>query len=161
MPNRLIWAGAAGAGLFFYRRLRCCFVDKRSAKANFGKEIKSPDETGAAVTILPNARGIDLYIRCWGAETVSSPRGIVFLFHGGGWHSGYYAPVAKELVSHGFLVYSYDYQSHGLSGSVRGLQADIQSFSEVARDSQSVVEVARVRRIPPRHFLCMENQWGF
>lgn len=143
MPGKLVWAGVAATAILVYRRLRSCAVDKSLLKANFGERVESPDDTRAVVAILPNDRGIELYIRCWGVDRLASPRGVVLLIHGGMWHSRYFAPFARELVSKGYVVYTYDLQAHGLSGSAQGVRGDFTSFADVVDDTQGVVEFAR------------------
>lgn len=157
MPGKLVWGGVAAATILIYRRLCSCTVDKSVLKANFGERVDSPDDTRAVVAILLNDNGIELYIRCWGVDRLAVPRGVVLLLHGGMWHSRYFTPLARELVSKGFVVYSYDLQAHGLSGSAQGIRGDFTSFDDVVRDTQAVVEFARANHSGAPFFLYGES----
>lgn len=84
--------------------------------------------------------GIELFGRAW-ISPVPNPKGIVYLVHGLGEHSGRYAHVADALNEAGFHFLGFDLRGHGLSKGKRGhaptyerLLDDIQVFFQ---ESQS------------------------
>lgn len=156
MPDNLAWAGAVSAGILFYRALRAWTAVKNGRKANYGDGIASPDRTGAEVTVVRNANGIELYVRCWGIELPSS-RGLIFLVHGATLHSAYFETFAKQLVRNGFVVYTYDFQGHGLSGCAHGVRMDFPSFSDIVRDTQDVANFVRKKHPAERFFVFAES----
>lgn len=143
MATFLAWAGVATGAVLVCRRFCSAAVDRTAVKANFGEEVRSPDDTGAVVAILPNDSGIELYIRCWGIDSLESPRGVVVIVHGAMWHSWYFMQFAKQLVQNGFIVYAPDLQAHGLSGSARGVRGNFTSFQELADDVDAILAFAR------------------
>ncbi|GMH32819.1 hypothetical protein BSKO_00653 [Bryopsis sp. KO-2023] len=137
------WVGLGTIAVFLFRRVKRRRPDPGALRANFGERVTSPDDTGAIVTVLTNAQGIELYSRCWGAQKLSSPRAIVLLIHGGMWHSRYFEEFGKVLVDNGFIVYTFDLQSQGLSGSARGLRGDVERFDDIVDDVDAVLDFAR------------------
>jgi alpha-beta hydrolase superfamily lysophospholipase len=83
--------------------------------------------------------GIDLFGRAW-ISLQATPKGIVYLVHGLGEHSGRYAHVADALNKAGYHLVSFDLRGHGLSKGKRGhspnydcLLDDIQIFIKESR----------------------------
>ena len=70
-----------------------------------------------------NAGGISIAYRVWLPDT-QERRGIVFISHGLGEHSGRYAHVAAALTEVGFVCYGIDHLGHGLSGGLRAYVPD-------------------------------------
>ncbi|MBV1882533.1 MAG: alpha/beta hydrolase [Pseudomonadales bacterium] len=65
----------------------------------------------------PGADHRDIPFRSWSADPTSNPtyKGVVHLLHGMAEHSGRYAPLAKELVSDGYILIAHDHRGHGAS----------------------------------------------
>jgi alpha-beta hydrolase superfamily lysophospholipase len=63
--------------------------------------------------------GISLFGRVWISPS-SQPKGIVYLVHGLGEHSGRYDHVGKTLTNTGYHLASFDLRGHGLSEGRRG-----------------------------------------
>lgn len=70
-----------------------------------------------------NAKGIRIAYRVWLSES-QNERGIVFISHGLGEHSGRYRHVAEALTQAGFVCYGIDHMGHGLSGGARAYVPD-------------------------------------
>jgi alpha-beta hydrolase superfamily lysophospholipase len=77
----------------------------------------------------PGIGGLDLYAQSWLPD--EHPRAVLVLSHGLGEHSGRYAALAGELVSHGYGVYALDHRGHGRSP---GPRANIQRFAHLVSD---------------------------
>ncbi|MBK1813006.1 lysophospholipase [Clostridium sp. YIM B02505] len=65
-----------------------------------------------------------IFVRCW--DDVSTPKGIVQIFHGMAEHSARYAAFARYLNSKNFIVYANDYRGHG--------RTDINNLGYIGRD---------------------------
>jgi alpha-beta hydrolase superfamily lysophospholipase len=63
--------------------------------------------------------GISLFGRAW-ISPASQQKGIVYLVHGLGEHSGRYDHVGKALTNAGYHLASFDLRGHGLSEGPRG-----------------------------------------
>jgi len=77
--------------------------------------------------------GLKMFAREWSAA--EQPRGIVYLIHGLGEHSGRYAHVAAKMNQANYTVRAFDHRGHGRSEGKRGytpsyeaLLDDIQDF---------------------------------
>lgn len=70
-----------------------------------------------------NADGITIAYRVWLPKT-RGRRGIVFISHGLGEHSGRYRHVAEALTEVDFLCCGIDHMGHGLSGGARAYVPD-------------------------------------
>lgn len=70
-----------------------------------------------------NADGITIAYRLWLPEA-RDLRGIVFISHGLGEHSGRYRHVAAALTEVGLVCYGIDHIGHGLSGGTRAYVPD-------------------------------------
>ncbi|MCY3781570.1 MAG: lysophospholipase [Chloroflexi bacterium] len=70
-----------------------------------------------------NADGVTIAYRVWLPEA-RGRRGIVFISHGLGEHSGRYRHVAEALTEVGFVCYGIDHLGHGLSGGARAYVPD-------------------------------------
>jgi len=82
---------------------------------------------------------LKLFARAWISPT-TDPRGIVFLVHGHGEHTGRYDHIGKALVASGYHLAGFDLRGHGLSEGRRGhapglsrLIEDIQLFISETR----------------------------
>ncbi|MGD1908823.1 MAG: alpha/beta fold hydrolase [Leptolyngbyaceae cyanobacterium] len=67
-----------------------------------------------AVDSLYSPRGAKLATRVW-KNSAGSPHGVCLMVPGGGWHSGYFEPLALFLNQHGFACTSYDPVGMGYS----------------------------------------------
>ena len=63
--------------------------------------------------------GLTLFGQVWQSE-VEAPKGIVYLIHGLGEHSGRYEHVAEALTNAGYHMAGFDLRGHGLSEGKRG-----------------------------------------
>lgn len=63
--------------------------------------------------------GLSLFARAW-VSPLSNPKGIVYLVHGLGEHSGRYDHVGKALAEAGYHLAGFDLRGHGLSEGPRG-----------------------------------------
>lgn len=63
--------------------------------------------------------GLELFARAW-VSIEEKPKGVVYLVHGLGEHSGRYAHVADAFNRAGFHLLGFDLRGHGLSGGKRG-----------------------------------------
>ena len=86
-----------------------------------------------------NADGIAIAYRVWQPEK-QDKRGIVFISHGLGEHSGRYRHVAAALAEVGFICYGIDHMGHGLSGGARAYVPDGQL---PVRDLEGLYQIAR------------------
>jgi alpha-beta hydrolase superfamily lysophospholipase len=84
--------------------------------------------------------GLKLYFQLWQAE--QSPKGIVFLVHGLGEHSGRYAHWAAFLNEAGYDLIAYDLRGHGKSGGQRG---HVSSFEDYVKDTDILLKEAEER----------------
>lgn len=69
------------------------------------------------------AAGLSIFYRKW-LPDAGQPRGIVFISHGLGEHSGRYQHVAEALTEAGFVCYGIDHIGHGLSDGTRAYVSD-------------------------------------
>jgi alpha-beta hydrolase superfamily lysophospholipase len=67
--------------------------------------------------VFLNKDNIRVFYRSW---TVENPRGLVFLCHGLGEHSGRYNPLIHKLRDRQISFYALDHKGHGKSGGRRG-----------------------------------------
>jgi alpha-beta hydrolase superfamily lysophospholipase len=65
-----------------------------------------------------------IFVRCW--DDVSTPKGIIQIFHGMAEHSGRYDAFARYLNSKGFIVYANDHRGHG--------NTDINNLGYIGKD---------------------------
>lgn len=63
--------------------------------------------------------GLSLFARAW-VSPLQNPKGIVYLVHGLGEHSGRYDHVGKALAEAGYHLAGFDLRGHGLSEGSRG-----------------------------------------
>ena len=70
-----------------------------------------------------SAGGLSIFYRKW-LPDAGPPRGIVFISHGLGEHSGRYQHVAGALTEAGFVCYGIDHLGHGLSDGTRAYVPD-------------------------------------
>nr|XP_022302770.1 monoglyceride lipase-like isoform X3 [Crassostrea virginica] len=72
-----------------------------------------------------------LWVKRWSElnenTDVTSRKGLLFISHGLGEHSGCYEEFASFLSSHGFIVFSHDHVGHGES---HGIHNHVESFKE-------------------------------
>eukprot|EP00300_Choanocystis_sp_HF-7_P008183 c15768_g1_i1.p1 GENE.c15768_g1_i1~~c15768_g1_i1.p1 ORF type:complete len:531 (+),score=105.31 c15768_g1_i1:38-1594(+) len=78
-----------------------------------------------------NASSLTIVTRHWLPESDQARRGVVFLIHGFGEHSGRYHHVAARFVEAGLCVFALDHQGHGLS---EGPRAYVEEFDFYIRD---------------------------
>ena len=85
--------------------------------------LKKPAVPGSpepAVNPLYSPRGAKLATRVWNNTKGGSPRAVCIIVPGGGWHSGYYEPLALFLNQKGFACASYDPVCSGYSEAEPG-----------------------------------------
>ena len=70
-----------------------------------------------------NTNGLTIAYRVW-LPAARERRGIVFISHGLGEHSGRYRHVAEALTEVDFVCYGIDHMGHGLSGGARAYVPD-------------------------------------
>lgn len=70
-------------------------------------------------------------VKSWIPHSKSQFKGLVFLVHGLGEHTGRYEFVAEYLNHHGFIVFGLDHQAHGKSDGDRMF---VESFDHFAAD---------------------------
>ncbi|MEO1131436.1 MAG: alpha/beta fold hydrolase [Cyanobacteria bacterium J06639_1] len=80
-----------------------------------------PRPPEAAATPLYSPRGAKLATRVWNSiPDGKSPRAVCLMVPGGGWHSGYFEPLASVLNQNGFACASYDPVCMGYSEAEPG-----------------------------------------
>lgn len=67
--------------------------------------------------VFLNKHRIRIFYRSWSVE---NPKGLVFLCHGLGEHSGRYSHLINALRGRGISFYALDHKGHGKSGGKRG-----------------------------------------
>ena len=78
-----------------------------------------PQPPEPAVNPLYSPRGAKLATRVW-RNSVESPRAVCLMVPGGGWHSGYFEPLALFLNQQGFACTGYDPVGMGYSEAEPG-----------------------------------------
>lgn len=71
--------------------------------------------------------GLKLFGRMWQSEE-KQPKGLIYLVHGLGEHSGRYDHVAKALTKAGYHMAGFDLRGHGLSEGQRGHTPGFDTF---------------------------------
>ena len=74
-----------------------------------------PPADGSRYKLTSPRGGATLATRTWAPPTTRQIKAVVLLVHGGGWHSGYYGPLAKRLTAEGLFVAAYDQPGCGYS----------------------------------------------
>jgi alpha-beta hydrolase superfamily lysophospholipase len=92
------------------------------------------------------ADGTLVHFRRW--STAQPARSVVQIVHGAAEHSGRYDRFARELVSHGYVVYASDHRGHGLTRVRSGALGDAgpDGWNAIVED-----EIALARRIKATH----------
>lgn len=102
------------------------------------KKPAIPQPPEPAVSPLYSPRGAKLATRIWSNNTKGgSPRAICLIVPGGGWHSGYYEPLALFLNQKGFACSSYDPVCMGYSEAEPGAPEGymyIKEFDDLVED---------------------------
>ncbi|MEO0985327.1 MAG: alpha/beta fold hydrolase, partial [Cyanobacteria bacterium J06639_14] len=102
------------------------------------KKPAVPQPPEPAVPPLHSPRGAKLATRIWKHNTKGkSPRAICLIVPGGGWHSGYYEPLALFLNQKGFTCSSYDPVCMGYSEAEPGAPEGyihINKFDDLVED---------------------------
>lgn len=102
------------------------------------KKPAVPQPPEPAVNPLYSPRGAKLATRIWSNNTKGgSPRAICLIVPGGGWHSGYYEPLALFLNQKGFACSSYDPVCMGYSEAEPGTPegcVHINAFDDLVED---------------------------
>ena len=83
------------------------------------KQPAIPQPPEPAVNPLYSPRGAKLATRIWN-NNAGSPRAVCLMVPGGGWHSGYFEPLALFLNQKGFACSSYDPVGVGYSEAEPG-----------------------------------------
>lgn len=97
-----------------------------------------PQPPEPAVDPLYSPRGAKLATRVWSdTEKGESPRAVCLIVPGGGWHSGYFEPLALFLNQKGFACSSYDPVCMGYSEAEPGAPEGyihIEEFDDLVED---------------------------
>eukprot|EP00123_Amoebidium_parasiticum_P020983 comp59632_c0_seq1/m.47856 comp59632_c0_seq1/g.47856 ORF comp59632_c0_seq1/g.47856 comp59632_c0_seq1/m.47856 type:complete len:641 (-) comp59632_c0_seq1:9-1931(-) len=86
--------------------------------------------------LISNKNGEKLYTRAWLPE--GGTKGLLFICHGFGEHSGRYDTVAPYFNQIGVVVFAHDHQGHGRSDGDRG---EIKDYSIYTEDMMQHVEM--------------------
>jgi len=79
-----------------------------------------------------NKRKVEIFTRSW---IPSTPKGVIFILHGIGDHSGRYLEFAESLSKNGYATYAMDFEAHGKSTAVH--QEYFDRFSHLVEDFES------------------------
>jgi alpha-beta hydrolase superfamily lysophospholipase len=91
-----------------------------------------------ATTGTISSGGLELFYRSWRPD--QTPRGVVAIVPGFNSHSGYYAWVAEQFVSHGLATYAIDLRGRGES---QGERFYVQEFGDYVIDVDEFVTTVR------------------
>ena len=90
-----------------------------------------------------NKDGLELFARGWHKGlNDDNDKGIIYLIHGLGEHSGRYDHVAEALTGAGYQVFGFDLRGHGLSQGKRGYTP---SFDHLLDDMHTFIEEVNER----------------
>uniref|UniRef100_A0A8C4QPJ4 Monoglyceride lipase n=1 Tax=Eptatretus burgeri TaxID=7764 RepID=A0A8C4QPJ4_EPTBU len=106
-------------------------------------------------TRLVNKDGQSLFCRYW--EPSDAPRGLVFVSHGAGEHSGRYEELAQTLLQCSLLLFSHDHVGHGQSDGSRMVVSDFQVY---VRDCLQHTDLMRARHPTLPCFLLGHSMGG-
>jgi len=85
---------------------------------------------------LKGADGLELFYRRWGGP---EPKSVVVAYHGIGLHSGYLAPIGRELARRGYAVYGIDLRGFGNSKEPDLPIGDTKNYAKTLQDIGEVV----------------------
>lgn len=122
------------------RRLQRISIASTKRKANQGRTVSSPDETGAQTFVLNTSKKVELYCRRWGS--LMNPKAAVILLHSELLNGSYFKLFAEKLNEKGFVCYSVDLTGFGKSGCQQGMQSHISAYTDYLDDLDAIVEVA-------------------
>ncbi len=101
--------------------------------------------------------GKKINVRVW--DEVSSPVGVVQIFHGMSEHSGRYERYAKELNERGYVVYASDHRGHGYTdGDTLGYSKG-DMFSDTLKDCAEIAKRIK-ERYPSLKLLLFAHSYG-
>ncbi|MEA1961792.1 MAG: alpha/beta hydrolase [Bacillota bacterium] len=106
------------------------------------------------ITSLSGHGGVNLYCKCWKAESV---RGIVVIAHGLGEHCERYQPLIKTMQGQGLSFYAIDHRGHGRSGGPKG---HINHFSEYVVDLKRLFDFVRQEEGPALPICLLGHSMG-
>jgi len=134
-------AGIVLASAAFLRYLQNLSISAAGRKANKGRTVSSPDETGAHAFVLTNSKRVEVYCRRWG--TLQNPSASVILIHSEILDGSFFKPIAEQLVEKGFVCYALDLTGFGKSGVQNGTDSHIESYKDYLEDIGLLVKVAK------------------
>lgn len=82
-------------------------------------------------------RNTDIYYQGWLPE--GNVRGVLFIVHGLGEHSGRYGNIVEQFVPSGYVVYGFDLIGHGKSGGGREVVQRFEDYTETLRTFYQMV----------------------
>jgi len=122
------------------RRLQKLSIASAKRKANQGRTVTSPDETGAHAFVLTSSKKVELYCRRWGS--LVDPKAAIILVHSELLDGGLLKPLAQTL-SELFVCYTVDLTGFGKSGCQQGVQSHIGAYTDYLDDLDAIVDVAK------------------
>lgn len=123
------------------RKLTKLAVTSAKRKANHGRSISTPDETGAHAFVLTNHRNVQLYCRRWGS--LENAKASILLVHSELLNGSFFKPFAEKSCEKGYICYSLDLTGFGKSGCQSGLDSHIQSYEDYVEDIECIVDVIK------------------
>ena len=124
------------------RRLQRLSIASTKRKANDGRLISSPDETGAHAFVVKSQKNVELYCRRWGAPS-SSPTAAFLLFHSELLSGSVFKRFAQKMTEKGYVVYAMDLTGYGKSGWQNGMPSHIECYTDYVDDIAALVHVAK------------------
>ena len=123
-------------------RLQRLSIASTKRKANDGRLISSPDETGAQAFVVNSQKNVELYCRRWGSPS-ASPTAAFLLFHSELLSGTVFKRFAQKMTDKGYVVYAMDLTGYGKSGWQRGIPSHIECYTDYVDDIAALVKVAK------------------
>ena len=124
------------------RRLQKLSITWAKRKANHGRAVLSPDETGAHAFVLKSSKGVQLYCRRWGSP--DNPTAAFIFVHGELLSGSAFQKLAEKLTPRGYVCYAIDLTGFGKSGWQQGVQSHIAHSSDYLDDLSTIVDFAKL-----------------
>ncbi len=104
--------------------------------------------------VFLNKDNIRIFYRSWAVE---APRGLVFLCHGLGEHSGRYKHLINEMRDRQISFFALDHKGHGKSGGKRG---HTERFSEYCQDINQYITTLIRPEFPDLPLILLGHSMG-